>query len=272
MICSNNDLGTSWCLVRGVSFQTVCSHWVRREAVSFGAASVAMNKAKQIGLKTLSLILGARFYERLHLRIRQLRSNQSAFTEIYNANSWGSNESASGDGSTFEGASAIREVLPKLLIELKARSLLDMGCGDFNWMRTIDLPDVSYFGVDVVKPLLERNIELYGRKDRTFLYADIAKDPLPTCDIAMCRHCLIHLPNRQVAATLKNLKTSGAKYFLTTTFPGLTVNGDIWSGSFRPINLELPPFNLPKPLRTFVDSATGDRTGVLGLWLVREFS
>lgn len=35
---------------------------------------------------------------------------------------------------------------------------------------------------------------------------------------------------------------------MATTFPALKANKDITTGEWRMINLELPPFNLPKPL------------------------
>jgi methyltransferase family protein len=115
---------------------------------------------------------------------------------------------------------------------------LDAGCGDFNWMKTVNLNGIQYIGVDVVEPLIKRNIELYCSESRVFLIGDITKDRLLRADVALCRHCLIHLSNRQVCMALRNLKTIGAKYLLATTFPHLIENADIWPGSFRPIILK----------------------------------
>jgi hypothetical protein len=128
----------------------------------------------------------------------------------------------------------------------------------------------------VVEPLIARNIELYASERRTFLFGDITQDWLLKndrqlkADLALCRHCLIHLSNRQVCAALRNLKTIGVKYLLATTFPVVIDNADIWPGSYRPINLEIPPFNLPKPLRTFHDSR--DQSSVLALWRFDDIS
>jgi hypothetical protein len=124
--------------------------------------------------------------------------------------------------------------------------------------------------VDVVEPLIRRNTELYASRDRSFLLADITKDRLPTADVGFCRHCLIHLPNRRVLAVLANLKASGARYLLATTNPGLLVNVDTWPGSFRPINLQIAPFNLPPPLRTLQDSTSDDQVSVIGLWRLAD--
>jgi SAM-dependent methyltransferase len=230
-------------------------------------------RSRQFVSRAARLILGERFYARLHLRLLQLRSSRRAFTAIYERHLWGAAETVSGDGSTLESSASFRDTLPRLLEELGAGSLLDAGCGDFNWMKAVNLNGIQYVGVDVVEPLIARNIGLYSSESRTFLVGDITKDRLRKTDVALCRHCLIHLSNRQVCAALRNLKTIGAKYLLATTFPLVMDNADIWPGSFRPINLEIAPFNLPKPLRTFHDSRDrSDRSSVLALWRFDDIS
>jgi hypothetical protein len=47
--------------------------------------------------------------------------------------------------------------------------------------------------------------------------------------------------------TTANFKRSGAVYLITTTYTKHS-NRDIVTGSFRPINLQRPPFNFPEPL------------------------
>jgi SAM-dependent methyltransferase len=229
-------------------------------------------RPRQFVSKAARLTLGSELYFRLRRRLLQFRSNRRAFTAIYERHLWGADETVSGDGSTLESAASLRDTLPRLLAELGAESLMDAGCGDFNWMKTVDLSGVRYIGIDVVEPLIKRNVELYSSESRTFLTADITKDRLQNADVAFCRHCLIHLSNRQVCAALRNLKNSGAKYLLATTFPVVTSNADIWPGSFRPINLETQPFNLPRPLRIFRDSIPTDRSSVLALWRLADVS
>jgi len=231
-----------------------------------------MPRPRQLVSSAARLILGHELYFSLHRRLLQLRSNRRVFTAIYERHLWGAGETVSGDGSKLESSASFRDTLPRLLAELGAESFLDAGCGDFNWMKTVNLNGVRYIGVDVVEPLIRRNVELYGSESRTFLTADITKDRLQHADIALCRHCLIHLSNRQVCMALRNLKNSGAEYLLATTFPLVTNNADIWPGSFRPINLEIQPFNLPKPLRIFHDSRVTDRSSVLALWRLADIS
>ena len=218
------------------------------------------------------MILGNELYFSLHRRLLQLQPNRRVFTAIYERQLWGAGETVSGDGSSLESSASFRDTLPRLLAKLGAESLLDAGCGDFNWMKTVNLNGIRYIGIDVVEPLIRRNVELYGSEKRTFLIADITKDPIQNADIVLCRHCLIHLSNRQVCMALRNLKSIGAKFLLATTFPGVTDNADIWQGSFRPLNLEIEPFNLPKPVRVLHDSRATDRSSVLALWRITDIS
>ena len=211
-------------------------------------------------------MLGNDRYARMHIRWLELWSNQRTFTEIYRDNLWGSEESVSGIGSTLELSAALSEQLPGILTELKAEVLLDAGCGDFNWLRTVDLGGVRYIGIDVVEDLIGRNAQLYGSAERRFIVADITRDRLPAADVVLCRHCLIHLPNRQIKLALRNLGATGAAYLLATSSPNVTFNRDIWPGSFRPINLTLAPFNLPPPVRLLNDSRPNAEQPELGLW------
>ncbi|HYV13569.1 MAG TPA: hypothetical protein VE980_21875, partial [Pyrinomonadaceae bacterium] len=63
----------------------------------------------------------------------------TVFSEIYQTNAWQDPESVSGRGSTLARTNVITSNLPVLLQELNANSLIDAACGDFNWMRHVDL-------------------------------------------------------------------------------------------------------------------------------------
>jgi hypothetical protein len=59
---------------------------------------------------------------------------------------------------------------------------------------------------------------------------------------------------------------------LATTFPSVATNEDIPLGHWRPVNLQLPPFSLPAPVRLLhegnPDARYEDKS--LGVWEVRE--
>jgi 2-polyprenyl-3-methyl-5-hydroxy-6-metoxy-1,4-benzoquinol methylase len=174
---------------------------------------------------------------------------EQLFTDIYNRNTWGSAESRSGHGSNLQNTVALRAALPTIVAGLGVRTLLDIPCGDFWWMKEVRLRGVTYTGADIVKPLIKTNHDLYSSDARRFINLDITQDDLPRADLIVCRDCLVHFSDEDVWRALANLKRSGSKYLLTTTFTARAQNRDIETGLWRPLNLQIAPFNFPPPLR-----------------------
>lgn len=198
----------------------------------------------------------------------QRPSLPKVFSEIYHKNLWKDPESVSGRGSTLARAATIMARLPPLLEELRAETLLDAPCGDFNWMRHTDLGRVRYIGGDVVPDLIERNRRLYGGGGRTFLVLDVTKSRLPRADVILCRDCLIHLSFARIRSAVANFKRSGATYLACTTHTSVRENTDCPDGGWRSVNLELPPFNFPRPLKLIVEDEELGKC--LGVWRLGE--
>ena len=169
-------------------------------------------------------------------------SLKEKFTEIYKNNLWGSPESASGGGSEMQNTKVIRRELPVLIQKLGITSILDIPCGDWNWMKDVDLCGASYIGADIVKPLIEENKIKYP--DIDFRVLDLTNDDLPKVDLVFVRDCLGHLSNENVHKSIENIKRSGSKYLLATSFTKWDMNPDIKDGGWKCINLMIPPFQL----------------------------
>jgi SAM-dependent methyltransferase len=195
-------------------------------------------------------------------------ARQRAFAHIHAANAWANGESVSGPGSTVERASLFRADLEALLRELNIGSLLDAGCGDCNWLPRFDLGSIHVLGADIVPELIAANGKRHPEID--FHVADIVSDPLPRADLILCRDTLGHLPNADVMRALANFRRSGATWLLTNTFVSHDRNPDIVAGSWRPLNLQVPPFNLSAPSRMVDERCLGHqgiyRDKRLGLW------
>jgi len=175
---------------------------------------------------------------------------ERAFREAYLANLWGDPESISGPGSGVSRTAAFRDEIPALVADLRATSLLDAGCGDFNWLRLVDLPVERYLGVDIVPELVAQNAHRHADAKHAFMLADFTRVALPRMDLILCRDCLVHFAFEDIRAALRNFSRSGARWLLTTTFiDAQRDNTDIATGAWRPLNLQLPPFNFPAPDR-----------------------
>jgi hypothetical protein len=207
----------------------------------------------------------------LHFSYR-IKTNRKKFTEIYDHVGFsGVGYPPSGIGSTLEATEIIREWLPLFLKDYGVRSFIDAPCGDFTWMKKINLSGFEYHGFDIVRSIVEQNRSYYAQDNIRFDELDIVKQSPPLADLILCRDCFVHLSNRDVQKTLSNFRLSGSKYLLTTTFNERRENSDLVSGrGWRPINLESPPFNFPNPIRlvnencTELDGEYSDKC--LGLW------
>jgi hypothetical protein len=201
-------------------------------------------------------------------------SLSSIFTNIFNCHTFGGRETVSGPGSDLEQTGVLIAELPGLFEKLTICSLLDLPCGDFNWMKHVDLRGIEYIGADIVPELTQHNRSLYSSEFVNFTTLNLVEDKLPQVDLILCRDCLVHLCDRDVTKALRNIFSSGAKYLLTTTFPGRGRSWDITAGGWRPINLQAAPFNLPEPLQILNEQcpeaggAYKDKS--LGLWRVKD--
>jgi hypothetical protein len=198
------------------------------------------------------------------------------FDKIYREQAWNihSDESVSGEGSTLTQTRTIAAALPDILRQLDIRSILDIPCGDFNWMRTVDLGAIRYIGADIVEDLVRRNGQRFASDLRTFLHLDLLCDDLPAADLVFCRDCLVHLSFEDIRKALANIRRNGAKFLATTHFTEETQNLDINTGGWRPLNLQLHPFLFPDPVLlvnehcTEVDGAFADKC--IAVWDVRS--
>lgn len=191
------------------------------------------------------------------------------FTDIYKTNFWKNNESVSGHGSTMDETASIRLILPKLFRELHVKTVLDIPCGDCNWVKDL-WPELDwYIGADVVEELIAENKERFHH-EAEFRVLDATKSELPKVDLILCRDLLGHFSNRDVKAALKNFRASGSKWLLATTFPGRENEAhDIKTGQWRPIDLGYM-WGLPTPLLYIYENCTAGngkfKDKALGLW------
>lgn len=201
-------------------------------------------------------------------------SLEERFARIYQTNLWFDAESRSGTGSSLESTARLRDSLPPLLRSLNARRLLDVPCGDFNWMRHVDLSGIDYTGGDIVDAMIEANRKRYESATRKFMRVDLTSGPLPTADVILCRDGLVHFSFDNIIAAFRTMKASGAKYLLTTTFLDWQVNTDIVDGDWRPLNLENPPFLLPAPHNVILEECAEEGGAyadkALAVWRVSD--
>lgn len=238
--------------------------------------SVLPPSARRLVRRFLNLAMrGARI---LHSPVDSVRglALKDKFSEVYAKNIFGGPDSRSGAGSDLLQTEIIRREIPRILRETGVRSMLDAPCGDWFWMREVNLGIERYIGVDIVDALIASNQAQFGRGGVSFDALDLSKDKLPKVDLIFSRDCLVHLSFDDTLRILRNFKASGAKYLLTTTFTDRSSNEDLGDGFWRPLNMQIAPFNFPPPIQLVNEGCTegrgkfGDKS--IGLWAMKDLS
>ncbi|TNE27656.1 MAG: class I SAM-dependent methyltransferase [Bacteroidetes bacterium] len=202
------------------------------------------------------------------------QDTKQRFETIFAQNDWKDTESISGPGSNSEQTKEVISTVENVIETYGISSLLDVPCGDFGWMSKVDLKGARYTGGDIVDELIETNKVRYAdRKEVQFEVIDLITDTLPKADLLLVRDCLVHLHSDLIHSALNNIKRSGIRYVLMTTFTERKYNTDIHTGDWRPLNLQIEPFNLPPPLAIFNENCTENngayRDKCLALWDVK---
>lgn len=163
-------------------------------------------------------------------------------------------ESQSGLGSSMENTKELREALPRIFSRHNVYTLTDIPCGDWHWMRHVDLSCIDYLGCDVVPELVLRlAAQFTSNKPRVRFAVLDAVNAMPRhSDLILCRDLLFHLSNANALRVLRNFRDSGSRLLLTTTFRGrVGCNAALCDGNtvgWRPVDVESAPFCLPAPL------------------------
>jgi hypothetical protein len=188
------------------------------------------------------------------------------FDAVYETNYWDEPESRSGGGSTIEATADYRPQLIYWLKRLEIRLMFDAPCGDLNWMPLVlQQLDLHYIGGDISAGAVAE-----ARKrcpDLDVRHFNICSDPFPDADLWHCRDALFHLSFDAIRAALGNAARSNVRYAAITTHRArLLRNLDIKTGGYRLLDLERPPFSLPKPLAYIRDYGQATFPRYVAIW------
>jgi len=221
-------------------------------------------------LEKRAILLEMSYYLR-KLKFKRFKNYSERFIYYYEKNIWGNDESVSGRGSTLEYTKNLRESLDKLFIDYNIKSITDAPCGDFNWLKLVNLDNILYKGCDIVPHLIKKNQELYGANNIDFSILNIINEQIPKADLWICRDVLFHFSNNDIKLTIDNYLKSDVEFLLTTSYELTKKNRNIKTGEYRPLNLQIEPFLFPMPILKIDDSNYGEHPGrIMGLWAKKD--
>lgn len=172
---------------------------------------------------------------------------EQVFTQIYDKGIWGKDEQGkgtSGSGSTLESAMEYIVFLNKFIRTNNIKTIVDVGCGDWQIMSHVDLTGVDYLGIDVVQSVIQNNTARYASSHVNFAVADCINDALPRGDLLLCKDVFNHLPNAAVFKVIHQFKNYD-HVLVTSDVEAATLtcsNRDIVLGDWRSIDLSAQPF------------------------------
>lgn len=193
------------------------------------------------------------------------------FQITYLNNSWGSPESKSGVGSQLNYTNNIRTNLERVIESYNIKSMFDCSCGDWNWMKHVNLENVNYIGNDIVTEIIENNNKNYSSKNITFINGDcvtsLKKLEDKSIDLILCRHTLEHLQLDYCIDVCKEIKRVAKYAFITSNnAQSDTVNSPFTTDGFssRQIDLQKYPFYdiLGEPIERFYDTISPNNTDI----------
>tara|TARA_R110000772_G_scaffold2410_1_gene8312 strand:+ start:34647 stop:35249 length:603 start_codon:yes stop_codon:yes gene_type:complete len=187
-------------------------------------------------------------------------NNKRIFSEIYDKKAW---VEGSGPGSTIEYCIPLIVFLSGYIKENNIKSMVDIGCGDIQWMSNIfNNLNISYTGIDVVDNVI--NINKGNYPNETFICADIFTmdiGDIPDSDMYFMKDVLQHWTNDMIQTWLDRFfEEKPNAHFLTINcdldnilkfMPEHSHDRELKVGEFSPLNKNKYPLSNYKPIELF---------------------
>lgn len=116
-------------------------------------------------------------------------------------------ETECGAGSKLANTVRQRQWLSEFFKKHGIKSIVDVGAGDLNWIRHMDLSGIEYTPLDIVP------------RHESVKQFNLLEGPPPAADCVLCLWVLNHLPYDDCKVAISNLLASGSKYLVMTDRP-----------------------------------------------------
>lgn len=141
-------------------------------------------------------------------------THEQIFTYIYDNKVWGE---GSGGGSNPENNSEYIQFLQEFLKEKKIESVIDFGCGDWQFSQFIDWSGIDYYGIDCVESVIIDNISKFKKDGVNFF--NMSEIVGYKADLLILKDVLQHWTNESIIKFLNNV-LSKFTYILITNSKG----------------------------------------------------
>jgi hypothetical protein len=182
---------------------------------------------------------------------------EDSFNQVYKKKMWTDNGkfTLSGPGSELCNTIKTVEFLIDFIKKKNIKKIIDGSCGDCLWIMEVlkKFPDIEYIGYDISQEIIDINKKKYNKY--SFFQKNLLDlEEIPTCDLFIIRHTMMHLSiedNIKIINILKN--KSECFVFLThheikENKEGTPHDQKFSSLKWMPKNLHIKPFEIEKNL------------------------
>lgn len=178
------------------------------------------------------------------------------FDKIYENSYWGK---GSGGGSSPEATQPYKVFLEDFIRQYNVKSIVDLGCGDWQFSQFLDFGSATYIGIDASKNVIKANQQSFSRSGVSFNNLPEDYKELPSSDLLICKDVLMHLSTegvRNILSILPNFKyalitndipcvSAFGEFLLKLRHPFFPINNkEIKTGDYRTLDPTQRPYNL----------------------------
>ena len=130
-----------------------------------------------------------------------MSESQEIFSKIYDTAYWGN---GSGDGSDPKKVKVYINLIEDFIKKNNVKSIVDFGCGDWQFSNLINFNDAEYLGIDLVDSVIDSNNRKYSKKNIKFSRFKAYRE-IPKADLLLVKDVLQHLPREEVKKIIDQL-------------------------------------------------------------------
>tara|TARA_B100001175_G_C19178862_1_gene481110 strand:- start:45 stop:608 length:564 start_codon:yes stop_codon:yes gene_type:complete len=164
------------------------------------------------------------------------------FTYIYDNEKWGVNK-GSGEGSRPKFNIDYIAFLEHFLKTNNIKSVIDFGCGDWQFSQYVDWSNIDYLGLDVVDSVIEENKKRFEIDNISFVSSTNVFDYLKDRELIIIKDTVMHWPNEIIVEFMDKLITYDIKILMVNSFGQSKKRMLKRIGGFSRLDYDMYPLN-----------------------------
>jgi 2-polyprenyl-3-methyl-5-hydroxy-6-metoxy-1,4-benzoquinol methylase len=171
---------------------------------------------------------------------------EDKFNNIYKKNIWGG---GSGTGSKLSHDNKwYLSFIKDIIKDKEIKTILDIGCGDWEIMKNFSYDGLKYDGIDIVKSVIDAN-ESYVKPNIHFYHKNILNEDINNYDLIIIKDVLQHLEDNDIIKIMDKLMKKGSYILCVNGFKfGRTPEKNEWESrniknrySYHPVSIDKMP-------------------------------